>query len=246
MARLATPENYANGARLARDNAMEWLDDAKYVLGRSPGSHALAAAIMGCEEATKAYTWWMCSLMSPPDAQRWEDAVRKRTDRHYLQMFLAIFLGSLSSALADTPAADIDVVTPVPSFAKHMGQILRQSEVNIPELMSTIPQLPALRSTAFYVDWVESDGRFRTPHDGAPGEAVRYIEAGDKLIKLLGLALPLSERLGPEERGPVAAMLASVLSSLASNDTADLEPLLAELRVELETPPVSGTSPTTP
>ncbi len=229
-----TPEQYAEGARLARNNASAWLDDAECLANRSPDSHALAAAIMGCEESSKAYTWIMCSWMDHSDAVAFEDVIRKRSDRHYLQMFLAVFIGSISPHVLSSRSSSNRTAHDFPSDPmqqgfRALGEVVRELPDKLSALFRSIPRLGDIRGSAFYVDWKQAEHGFRTPSDSSPGDASTYIGAGRGLIKLLDYILPRWDEASLEQREQMGAAWKPVVRMLTSKDVTALEPILTEL-----------------
>lgn len=246
-----TPEQYAEGARLARNNASTWLDDAEYLAKRSADSHSLAAAIMGCEESAKAYVWLACSWMDHNEAVAFEEAIRKGPDRHYAQMFLAIWLGSLSQYLLSPSKGlhnmpDDFLSDPLQNSFHFIGDFLRGLPVDLSALFYAIPHLPGIRAMAFYVDWTQSDNSFRTPRAVSPQETFKYIDAGRELIKLLDYALPLWDQVSPEQREQLGLAWTPVVRMLISKDKNALEPILATLGAGVTGSPLLPGTPSSP
>lgn len=233
MKHPATSEQYAEGAKFARNNASDWLDDAECLLARSPGSHALAAAIMGCEEGSKACTWLLCSMMVHSDAVVWDSSFRRSKESHYLRMFMAIYMGGMSAYFLNNIAAVEGFVTdfftkPLKEGFSSVARFLHSGPLSLPDMFAIIPNLPVVRAKAFYVDWIGPDN-FSTPHDAAPGEAAKYIAAGRELIKLLDYLLPLGDQISPEEHDQVGLALKPLVQMITGKEPAAWQPMLTAL-----------------
>jgi hypothetical protein len=197
-------ERYREGALLARANAELWLDEARRLQNDGNPNHALAAAILGCEEAVKMWTWLSCAMMAPDHAHEWERRFRRRSDRHSLQMFMALWVGHLVKRGIETGA----IVQLGTAFVEGdhnrivttLHQVMLDAVTEFPFLIRAIPHLHEIRGVAFYVDWLSAEDRFRTPMEAPPSLATTFLEAGHEMLMAADRVAAALEAVNPDDR----------------------------------------------